>query len=166
MGEVFDSLRFSQHVIHWWAVLSGNRSNVPRGTLSSSVPIWWATQFDYLINHLSFVTIWTFLHHKHPSLPGGVPSPMNEVNRLGGVVDLFLRAPLILAQINSFLFFSMLPPPRHPFVCTFGASELVPLLLSRRGVVWSSSNDTTWSAPLLSIRRVVLSHLKGKTLYL
>ena len=29
---------------------------------------------------------------------------MNEVNRLGGVVDLFFREPLILAQINSFLF--------------------------------------------------------------
>ena len=54
----------------WTRCYSTIGTYVPRGTLSSSVPVWWSTQFDYLINHLSFATIWIFLHQKLPSCPG------------------------------------------------------------------------------------------------
>jgi len=46
---------------------------------------------------------------------------MNEVNRIGGVVEFTIDA--------------LRPPPRHSFACTFGAVYFVPPLLARRGIL-------------------------------
>jgi hypothetical protein len=51
---------------------------------------------------------------------------MNEVNRIGGVVEFTIDA--------------LRPPPRHSFACTFGAVYFVPPLLARFTNLWLEGN--------------------------